>query len=341
MMRKTLNKPVAVLISDPHFTPNTLELATTAFRMAQAEAMMLNVPLVVAGDTLDTKAILRGECVNRLIEVFTDPYCRAPKTYVLVGNHDLLNEKGSAHSLEFLTPYVSVVDTACICVDEKLYLIAYQTDSDQMLKKLSNTPAGYAVICHQGVVGAKMGHYTRDTTSLPPEAFADFRVISGHYHARQDIDTGKGNTFSYIGNPYTQNFGEANDPEKGFQILHDDGTLEFVPTKLRKHVIIEIDVDVLPYGEMPVSTGDLIWLKLHGPKSALDAVDKKQLGLSEFGTENYKLDLIPTDNTSVQVESVKDLTESELFDKLIDSTSESDDVKTYQKMLWRAVIENT
>ncbi len=340
-----MTKPVAVLIADQHFTPASLELASTALRAARDRAIELKTPLVLAGDTLDTKALLRAECVNRLIEIFTEG--PQPETYVLVGNHDLQNEKGTAHSLEFLKPYVTVVDI--MAKINGLYLLAYQTDSVFVSKVIDSIPKGSTLICHQGVQGAYLGHYAQDKTSLPPESFADFRVISGHYHRRQDIKCGrprKGGIglFSYIGSPYTQNFGEANDPEKGFQILHDDGSLEFVPTNLRKHVVVDVIVDHAGYGIPPdisIKPGDLVWAKVSGSKSDLDLVNKQELGAWLCGHSNYKLDLIPTDSVPMQTEAVKDLTESELFDKLIDSTSEPDDVKAYQKTLWRSVIENT
>jgi hypothetical protein len=59
-----MSKPVAVLISDVHFNLSTLELASSAMKMAQNRAVELNVPLVVAGDLTDHKAIIRGEVAD-------------------------------------------------------------------------------------------------------------------------------------------------------------------------------------------------------------------------------------------------------------------------------------
>lgn len=340
-----MSKPTAVLISDIHFTPNTLELASAALRGARDKATALKIPLVLTGDTLDTKSLLRAECVNRLIEIFTE--VPQPETYVLVGNHDLQNEKGNAHSLEFLRPYVTVVDI--MAKINGLYLLAYQTDPDFVLKVLDSIPKDSTLICHQGVQGAYLGHYAQDKTSLPPESFADFRVISGHYHRRQDIKTGssrKGGIglFSYIGTPYTQNFAEASDPEKGFQILHDDGSLQFVSTNLRKHVVVDIIVDHAGYGVPPdtnINSGDLIWAKVSGNKSDLDLVNKQELGAWLCNHSNYKLDLIPTDGVPMHQEIDKNLSNFEKFDNIIDRVQESDDIKAYLKTLWRETLEST
>jgi hypothetical protein len=87
---------------------------------------------------------------------------------------------------------------------------------------------------HQGFKGAFMGEYVVDKTSIDPSEVADYNVITGHYHRRQKIGT-----VQYIGTPYTITFAEAHDPEKGYQLLLEDGSLRFVPLNLRRHIIVE------------------------------------------------------------------------------------------------------
>ena len=78
-----------------------------SLQQAMDKAYALNVPLVLCGDTLDSKSIIRGEISNRLIQLLGT----CPSAYVLVGNHDLLNEKSREHSLNFLRPYCRVIDS--------------------------------------------------------------------------------------------------------------------------------------------------------------------------------------------------------------------------------------
>ena len=59
--------PTAVLISDVHYSLQTLPLADKVMRMAIDKANSLGVPLIVAGDLHDTKANMRAECVNAMI----------------------------------------------------------------------------------------------------------------------------------------------------------------------------------------------------------------------------------------------------------------------------------
>lgn len=289
----TKNKPIAVLISDVHYNLSTLELADKAMRMAINKANELNLPLVVCGDLHDTKASLRGECVKAILD--TIQTCKK-KPYVIVANHDRINERAKEHSLEFLRAFTILVESPVWVSEIESYLIPYHSQEEGLEALLESLPRGIRLIMHQGLQGADMGHYVLDKSSLPQSAYKDFRVISGHYHRRQDIPCGKvrGNNiglFSYVGNPYTLSFSEAKDPPKGFQILLTDGSLEFVPTNLRKHVIVESKV-----GEpitQEVNSNDLLWLRITGESSALRSIKKQELGHSILGHNNYKLELIP------------------------------------------------
>lgn len=312
-------------------------------RLALKKAEQLGVPLIVAGDMHDQKALLRAECVKALIDTFKSAKVR---TIVMVGNHCLLHEKGKAHALEFLRDYTEIVDTATHDNALGLHMIPYISDPEEMQGILNTIPKGATIIAHTGVQTAYMGHYQQDKSSLPKEAFADYRVISGHYHRRQDIKCGRPKKgavglFSYIGNPYTLNFGEASDPEKGFQVLHSDGSLEFVPTNLRRHIVIEFDLTTNSgtTTEAPFNQNDLIWVKLTGTKSELDAFDKEDWGKGIFKHSNYKLEKIYPEAEKLP-ETIKPKKDSDILDALIDSIGENDQTKGTLKVLWRALVDD-
>jgi DNA repair exonuclease SbcCD nuclease subunit len=334
------SSPIAVLISDIHFRPDTLELATYSLNTAIRKAEELEVPLIIAGDLTDTKAIIRGEVANRLIEIFRDTI-NDLRILILVGNHDLINEKGNANTLNFLSPYADIVASPVYYWDIDAHLIPYYSDSKALQEHLSIIPAGCTIIMHQGVQTAYMGHYVQDKTSLPKEVFSDFRVISGHYHRAQDIKCGRPRKgavglFSYIGNPYTLSFAEANDGPKGFQVLYDDGIMEQIPLNLRKHVIVEATTD--NWQELSVQdTNDLVWVKIAGVKSELADISKQDVA-KVLGIDNFKLDLIPTEDAATENLNTEVLQDSEILDRIIDDKSETEEQKTYLKALWRDVL---
>lgn len=340
-------KTIAVLISDIHFTPNTLELASAALLKAQYEAARLKVPLVICGDTLDTKCIIRAECANKLLQMLSVK--DAPKTYMLVGNHDLCNEKGTEHALNFLWGFCEVIasPTQVSLMGKEVLLVPYYSNVELLQPILDDPETPRTLIMHQGVQGAYMGHYVQDKTSLPPEAFAEFRVISGHYHRAQDIKCGRPRKgaiglFSYVGNPYTLSFAEANDGPKGYQLLGSDGLLTQVPLDLRKHIIYDCRVEELGgygYATRPrTSPSDLVWFKLRGPKSELAKINKAVLGDNMLGHTNFKLDLI-ADASDEDIKVQQDLPDSELLDQIIDNLSETEEQKQYLRDLWREVLD--
>lgn len=336
-MSEQNSRPVAVLISDIHYNINTLPLADAALRMAIDHACNLGVPVVIAGDLHDTKAVMRAECMNALIHTLAGSHT---EVFILPGNHCMVNEKSGEHALEFLAAYSPVILVDKPTLNEWLgTMIPYQSDAGKLEEIIAATAPGSTIICHQGVQTAYMGHYQQDKASLPKEAFAGRRTVSGHYHRRQDIDCGDGGVFSYIGNPYTLGYGEATDPPKGFQVLNEDGTLTFVPTNLRKHVVVERTLDTLYDPIAEFVPGDLVWMKLTGEASLLDKVDKSEVSKRLLQGLPFKLDKISLEK---QPRVVTAGLEQTVYDSIIDSLTETPEQKNVLKALWKELSsENT
>jgi DNA repair exonuclease SbcCD nuclease subunit len=325
-----MKKPLFVAISDIHFTLQTLSLATTALIAAIDKASELDVPLIDCGDITNDKAILRAEVVNELIRIFEYAKSKEVETFCLVGNHSLLNEKdNSKHSLNFLRDLTRLVDAPFTTTfkGKNILLLPYDHDT-QNLKRYMNLPADF-VVMHQGVNGAFMGDYIQDKSSIDPHSFGDRKVFSGHYHKHQTVGP-----VTYIGNPYTLTFGEANDGPKGFLVVYNDGTFEQIPTNLRRHLVIKSDVRSLNFETF--NKDDLVWLKLKGTRSELASLSKSMIA-ERLGIQNFKLDKIAIDNSEAKPINSK-LSEKEIFDKIIDNTAESDLKKKDLKKLWREVM---
>lgn len=335
-----MSKAIAVLVADVHYNINTLEVADAAMRLAIAKANELGVGVIVAGDLHDTKANLRAECINLMMETFNLAN-RWP--HILRGNHDQISEKSVEHSLNFLSVYALIAD-ATIAIGRggvNITMIPYQHDADRCRQIIADTSKDHILIMHQGLTKSNAGHYYSDHSAINPEDVAGRRVISGHYHTRQVIALPDNGLWTYLGNPYTLNFGEANDSLKGFHILDDEGGLLFVPTNLRKHVILnyEYDKGVFYKGSPdhpPISEEDLIWVKVSGTKEALAHVSKETF-LSKIHIEqSFKFDLIPYETKSTKVE--KNTSPNVLLDAIIDSLENaSDDQKVRLKNLWKSL----
>lgn len=334
-----MKQPIAVLISDIHYTVQNLELCSKALKLALYKASELDVDLIIAGDLNDSKAIIRGEVANELLKVLTttdlSKYGWYHKVHLMPGNHDLLSVKDNQHSLNFLRPYVHLSDVpGWIYVhdqDMHIYLLPYQISNEAFLEAIKEAPEGSIVIAHQGFKGANLGSYFKDDTSVDPEAVKHLRIISGHYHMHQDIGT-----VTYIGSPFTQTFAEAYDGPKGFCVLYNDGSVELVPTNLRKHMIVERDMSNLYDPIKDYVPGDILQLKVTGPYNELDSLDKKALGIKLIGTEDFKLYKAYYDKPHKVYKNVENGPEL-LMDEIIDNMQEPDNIKEELKCMWRAL----
>lgn len=330
-----MSRPAAVLISDVHYSLQNLELADASMRAAIKKAKLLNVPLVVAGDLHDTKANLRGECVNAMMFTFSNV---ATPTYILVGNHDRLNENTPEHSIGFLrSNNVCLVDH--VLPLEFATLLPYNHDPTELALIIDAVPKNRTLIMHQGLKGSLAGEYAVDNSAIAPDVVAGRRVVSGHYHARQDIELPENGLWSYIGNPYTLTFGEAFDPPKGFQVLYNDGTLEFVSVNVRKHVVLEMNVsDVSKSRAIVADVGpnDLLWVKLTGTREEIRQFKKEDLNLINKPA-SLKITLTPNDpTTTVEAATDSSLSQMDLLMSLIDNLKCSADQKDSLKQLVRA-----
>lgn len=326
-----MKTPIAVLISDIHYTVQNLELCSNAVQQAIDKASALYVDLIIAGDLNDSKAIIRGEVANELIRLFADresnwrTHCNV---HLIPGNHDLLSVKDNSHSLNFLAPYVSLSDRVQKTASG-LYLVPYQVSNEAFLDAIKHIPKGSTIVAHQGFKGANLGSYFKDDTSVNPEAVKYLRVVSGHYHMHQNIGT-----VTYIGSPFTQTFAEANDGPKGFCVLYSDGSVEQIPTDLRKHIIVERTMKDLYEPVTDYVYGDIVQIKVTALYSELDKIDKKHLGMKLLRTQDFRLDKVHIDPPA-RVYKNAQTTVPALLDEIIDNIQESDTIKAELKQLWR------
>lgn len=332
-------KPIAVIINDIHYNLNTLPVADAAMRKAVAKANELKVTLIVAGDLHDTKANMRAECINAMISTFK--LCDSPP-YFLVGNHDKTNERDSKHALNFLHQFGPVIDRPV--KDSKLgfYLVPYNHDPEELKSYLKTLPARSRLIMHQGIQGSNAGDYIQDKSAITAEDVSGMRVISGHYHSRQDIKLPDEGLWTYTGNPYTLNFAEAEDPEKGFHVLMSDGSLQFIPTNLRKHVVISVNCDynlIVQYNmNSKVKPSDLVKVNLIGTKEQVSKYTKERI-IKDFRlVQSFRLETTITDISNRAIAD-KPQSQSELLDSIIDSKGFTPECIGRLKQKWRDLCE--
>jgi DNA repair exonuclease SbcCD ATPase subunit len=228
-----------VAISDVHISLKNLDVSIATLTQALNKSRDLKVPLFIAGDLNDGKAIMRSEWVKALIDLFFE-YSDV-HVHILIGNHDLDNKNSESNSLYFLKTLsnVTLYDRPQMMknTDESDWgIIPYMSSTLEFEKALSEMEENNVknLIIHQGILGAYMGDYVVDESSIPPERFEKFDIVlSGHYHRSQKV----GKNIYYFGSPFTVNFGEANESKFIWKVEKLSGNIILSPemTNVRRH----------------------------------------------------------------------------------------------------------
>lgn len=326
------SKPLAVVISDIHYSLSTYKIADIAFRAAIDKAAELDVPLIDCGDLTNDKALLRAEVVNTLLATMKYAQSKEVDVYLIIGNHSLINEKSKEHALNFLIPYAIIIDETRY-KSKRFAFIPYQHNPNDFYEAINTFPKGSIVYAHQGTIGGQLGDYIKDSSAIDPLKVKEYRLFLGHYHKHYELE----NTVS-IGNPYTLTFGEAGDGDKGFLIVYEDGSYTREVLNIRRHRILDLNASGLKLvGTLPVLPNDLLWVKLRGTYSELKSFSKAQIG-KILGVQSFKLDKIYEDLVELSAPA-ENRTAEELLDALIDQSNDTDASKTYLKELWRNLLE--
>jgi DNA repair exonuclease SbcCD ATPase subunit len=259
-----------VAISDVHISLKNLDVSVLTLTQALNRARELKVDLVIPGDLNDGKAIMRSEWVKALIDLFTD-YSDVT-IHILIGNHDLDNKNSESNSLYFLRTLKNVIlyDRPCMLrnTDETDWgVIPYQTSVANFLSCVKDMNALNVknLIIHQGILGAFMGEYVVDETSISPEELSSFdMVISGHYHRSQKM----GDNIYYCGSPFTTNFGEANETKFIWVVEKFDGKIVMKPelTNARRHYQLEFTSASATTQKPEYPDGSLLKVVVRGTK---------------------------------------------------------------------------
>lgn len=202
--------------------------------------------IVCLGDTFDFFSKFETETFNRVND-FIIGLTKYKKTYVLIGNHDLKNNKEFLtdnhpfHVLkETMTENLVIVDfPIVVTLNEQKYMFCPYSPKGKFITMLDTTGIDWKneiriIFCHQDFKGFNYGYKISEDGEEWDGQFP--MIISGHFHEKQI----KRNIF-YPGTPIQTNFGES--IKKGVHIvasLPDKCEIEFIriraPKKIKKEV---------------------------------------------------------------------------------------------------------
>lgn len=285
-------KPIALILTDTHLKPDNTSLVEDIFNQAIDKCHELNINTILHGGDWFTSRTGQPLAVLKATQRILSKLEREQiKTFIIPGNHDKTDQDSedsfldvfNSKSFEVIRDY----DYIDIYEDDKkeenditVHLLPYFKESGtylERLKKIEPIVGRNILITHIAINGVLNNDGSKQTNAIPVSEFSKFdKVCVGHYHNQQQFEN-----IHYIGSAYQSNYGE--DDHKGFTILYNDGSIEFVQSNFPKFIKYEIDVseltseDILNLEKEKKNSNDNIRIKLKGDEAKVKSFDTSLL----------------------------------------------------------------
>ena len=273
--------PITVIcIGDPHIkTDNVPEVDRFINRVEQLVLEKKPDICLIMGDVLDTHERLHIIPLNKAYE-FIDKMRKITKTYVLVGNHDILNNQTylnpNGHWMSALKEWknITIVDKVIceIINDEKIVFVPY-VPNGRFQEALSTLDCEWedasCIFAHQEFAGCKMGAITSIDGDKWPLHYP--HVVSGHIHSRQIPQE---NVY-YMGSAMQNAFGESEKNIIAYLTIEEgEYEREEIDLQLPRKKIVYKDVEDIEDYKVPENSEDKIKLTVSGVYDQFKAFKK-------------------------------------------------------------------
>ena len=308
-------RAVALMITDTHATSNNIWLQESIWNQFFEKAEELGVStLLHGGDMVHARKSQPLEVLKHLSWIKESVIDNGFELIGLSGNHDLVNQ-------EDVFSYPTLLDDDDFQIIDQSYqykvndnlsiwFLAYFPEKgsykDRIEKIKMNMDMGKKniLVSHISVNGGLAHKNATTNKEVPADLFDDFdKVLLGHFHNRNRVDYDNVD-IHYVGSAFANNYGEDN--EKGFTIIYDDGSIEFVNAKFPKYETIQADISEIDGKWMKQTknhiqdSGNNVRLIVTGDESELKKL--KPAKFSEIGIKQLKKN---SDNIAIRDESNK------------------------------------
>lgn len=304
-----------LVVGDPHFKITNIRdtdpMSTAILNLARTTEPDF---IVVLGDTLDRHESIHVSPLTRAI-TFLDGLSQISPVYLLIGNHDLKNNRqflSDEHpftALSYWGPRMTVVDRVIIAtIKDLMFAFVPYVPPGRFIEALETVNGDWksssCIFAHQEFRGAKMGAITSVDGDDWPTYYP--RIISGHIHDYQQPQP----NIIYTGTPIQHSFGDSGNKTVSMLIFPLDPSVpnvmyhERVKLGLRKKKILRLSCEQVAQHELKDDADYKIIIT--GTSGELTAI-KKHVNISKWqhlGAKVHYTDLIITDNNPTEILSV-------------------------------------
>lgn len=251
-----MRSPIALLINDIHIAKdNIAEFNANWDEMLSLCEKYEIEDVVVGGDMFTASASQRLPVLLAVKHAIQKATAKNLYLTIANGNHDFVDEEAIEGYNHLFQGYkgVEVVDVYKVLEWDgcafPLVVMSYFPENGSFVERLKALKDDLVnqykydldhviLYIHEGIRGALGDLET--PKEVPAEIFNDFHsVLAAHYHNRVEL---AGTDIMYIGSSRQNNFGE--DIHKGYTILFDDGSIEFVENEVNtRYATLEVAFD--------------------------------------------------------------------------------------------------
>jgi len=281
-----MKKPIALILTDTHLKPDNISLVENIFDQAIAKCKELKIDTILhGGDWFNSRtgqplSVLKA--TQRIIDKFKDNKIMVA---IIAGNHDRTDYDSEDSFLDVFnsTIFVVIRDYSNVHFGNiNVHFLPFFKESGSYMQRLQDinidTKETNILLTHVAINGVNNNDGSVQQDVVPANAFAQFdKTLVGHFHNRQSFDQFP---IHYIGSTYQANFGE--DDQKGFTILYNDGSIEFIQSHFPLYIKYEINVEQLTSKEIlqlqqEKQSGNNIRIKIKGDQAKVKSFDTSLL----------------------------------------------------------------
>jgi DNA repair exonuclease SbcCD nuclease subunit len=270
-----------IFIGDPHFqVSNIEEVEIFVTRITDLVTERKPTIVVIGGDLLHTHERLHTIALNKAYD-FVDKMRKITKTYVLVGNHDYIQNQQfltDNHWMNAMKDWKNTVIVDKVIVEvinnEKLVFTPYVPPGrfEEALNTIGDDwKDASCIFAHQEFHGCKMGAIISEEGDK--WSIGNPYVVSGHIHSRQIPQE----NIYYSGSAMQHAFGES---EKNIiaclEIQNRKYTLDEVDLSLPRKKIVYVDTETIDDFVIPTDTEDKIKVSVSGNYNEFKALKKSK-----------------------------------------------------------------
>ena len=256
--------------------------------------------VVFMGDLLHNHGTTYVQPFNQVLKLLKEigSICT---TYVLVGNHDYINNSQFLSDNHFLKAFegldrVKIVDR--VVNHYGLVLMPYVPAGRfvEALDTCEGWKSAKAIFCHQDFYGVELNGIKMEHGDKWPETFP--LVISGHIHEHQWLQK----NICYIGTPYMTTFAETDEKAISLFEFAEKITHTRIDVGMPKKLTVTLPVEQAKEFKVPTNTH--VRLVVEGESSELTAFRKTQ-SYTKLIDKNVKVVLSPTNKQKETIQVTK------------------------------------